>query len=126
MAAWALKLTPTPGRWPKLVHEETGIQVDILPEGERPGTTARPAATTIPSPTRIGASGSALRYVELTALVELKLAAGRGRDEADVIELLRANEDQAADIRSHLETVHADYVQKFDQLLARAVEEDAH
>jgi hypothetical protein len=36
------------GRWPKLRHRETGIAVDILPEGGRPGTASRPAPTTIP------------------------------------------------------------------------------
>ncbi|MDA1055491.1 MAG: hypothetical protein O3C40_34255 [Planctomycetota bacterium] len=118
-------LSPTPGRWPKVVHKETGIQVDILPEGERPGTTTKPAPTTIPAPTGIGASGAALRYVGLMPLVELKLAAGRGRDEADVIELIRVNKGRVDDIRRHLETVHPDYVQKFDELLARALEEDA-
>ena len=117
-------LTPVDGRWPKVVHKETGIQVDVLPEGERPGTAARPAPTTIPHPASMGASGATLRYVKLLPLVELKLAAGRGRDEADVIELLRVNEDQAVDIRHHLESVHADYVQRFDQLLARAREEN--
>ena len=38
------------GRWPKVLHKETGVQVDILPEGARPGTAARPAPTTIPHP----------------------------------------------------------------------------
>src|SRR3954447_5270279 len=27
-----------PGRWPKLVHKDTGIKVDLMPEGGRPGT----------------------------------------------------------------------------------------
>ena len=117
-------LTPPEGRWPKIVHKETGIQVDILPEGERPGTAARPAPTTIPHPEIMGATGATLRYVALSPLVELKLAAGRGRDEADVIELLRVNQDQTESIRHHLESVHPDYVGKFDQLLARAREEN--
>src|SRR5204862_3202027 len=43
------------GRWPKLRHRETGIDVDILPEGGRPGTAARPAPTTIPHPNTMGA-----------------------------------------------------------------------
>src|SRR6476646_3024082 len=38
-------LPQQPGRWPKLVHKQTGVAVDILPEGERPGTPARPAPT---------------------------------------------------------------------------------
>src|SRR5438309_1400371 len=31
------------GRWPKVRHKETDVKVDILPEGARPGTTAKPA-----------------------------------------------------------------------------------
>jgi hypothetical protein len=40
------------GSWPKLLHRETGIEVDILPEGGRPGTASRPAPTTIPPRSR--------------------------------------------------------------------------
>src|SRR5262245_38972579 len=36
------------GRWPKLKHRETGIEVDVLPEGGRPGTASPPTPTTIP------------------------------------------------------------------------------
>ena len=38
-------LAPSENRWPKLQHRETGIDVDILPEGGRPGTAAWPAPT---------------------------------------------------------------------------------
>ena len=34
-------ITQPEGRWPKLLHRETGIEVDILPEGGRPGTASR-------------------------------------------------------------------------------------
>ena len=108
------------GRWPKLVHKDTDIQVDILPENGRPGTPDRLAPTTIPHPRRLGASGATLRYVPLTALVELKLAAGRLRDEYDVLELIRSNEDQTGQFRSHLAQVHQDYVLAFDRLIQRA------
>jgi hypothetical protein len=93
------RLPQLPGRWPKLIHRETGIKVDIRPEGERPGTASNPAPTTLPHPSALGASGAALRYITLPALVELKLAAGRARDESDVIELMRANPDQADAVR---------------------------
>src|SRR5262249_38542751 len=46
-----------PGRWPKVLHKDTGIQVDILPEGARPGTANNPAPTTIPHPSRLGPAG---------------------------------------------------------------------
>jgi len=111
------------GRWPKLVHKETGIKVDILPEGERPGTPSNPAPTTLPHPSALGAHGGTLRYITLPALIELKLAAGRGRDESDVIELVRANPEQVDRVRQHLAAVHADYVTEFDRLTKRAREE---
>ena len=109
-----------PGRWPKLTHKDTGVQVDILPEGERPGTPSRPAPTTLPHPSTLGAAGAQLRYITLPALIHLKLAAGRARDESDVVELLRANVRRVDEIRRHLQAVHADYVVAFDRLLERA------
>jgi hypothetical protein len=111
------------GRWPKLIHKETGVKVDILPEGERPGTPTKPAPTTLPHPSALGAAGSMLRYIHLRALIELKLAAGRGRDESDVIELVRANPGQVDVVRQHLGSVHADYVVEFDRLVQRAREQ---
>jgi hypothetical protein len=116
-------LPQPPGRWPKLMHKETGIKVDILPEGQRPGTTSKPAPTTLPHPSALGAGGAALRYITLPALIELKLAAGRARDESDVIELVRANPDQIDSVRQHLSSVHADYVTAFDRLVERAREQ---
>ena len=112
-----------PGRWPKLVHKETGIKVDILPEGERPGTASRPAPTTLPHPSALGGGGGVLRYIRLPALIELKLAAGRARDESDIIELMRVNPGQIDAVRKHLASIHADYVIAFDRLVERAREQ---
>ena len=112
------------GRWPKVLHKDTDIKVDILPEGARPGTTSRPAPTTIPHPLKLGASDGTLRYIPLPALIELKLAAGRGRDEADVIELMRANMGDAGSVRQHLVSVHDAYVHRFDELVERGREQE--
>ncbi len=112
------------GRWPKVVHRETQITVDILPEGERPGTPSRLAPTTIPAPSTMGAVKSSLSYVPLPQLIELKLAAGRAKDTADVVELLRANAPEAAVIREHLARVEPAYVAMFDQLVSQADELD--
>jgi hypothetical protein len=112
-------LTPPAGRWPKLLHRETGIQVDILPEGGRPGAPTRPAPTTIPHPSELGATRGTLRYMPLESLVELKLAAGRPRDDADVIELARENPDQVARLRTHLATTHPQYEGRFEELLSQ-------
>jgi hypothetical protein len=111
------------GRWPKVRFKEADVKVDILPEGARPGTPSKMAPTTIPHPNTLGAQEGKLRYIRLPALIELKLAAGRVRDEADVAELVRANLDAIDQIRNHLTNVHADYVTAFDRLVERAREQ---
>jgi hypothetical protein len=111
-------------RWTKLKHKETGIEVDILPEGGRPGTAARPAPTLIPHPSKMGAVRGKLRYTDLLSLIELKLAAGRLRDEADVFELARANRDRLEDIHRHLAGVSEQYAQRFDALLKQLDDAD--
>lgn len=114
-----------PGVWPKLHHKETGVDVDILPEDALPGTPSHPAPTRIPHPARLGAEEGRLRYIDLPGLIELKLAAGRARDESDVVELVLANPDRIDALRAHLATVHAQYVERFDELVARARDQAA-
>jgi len=116
-------LATRPGRWPKMLHKDSAIQVDILPEGATPGTVSRPAPTTIPHPSTMGAEGSALRYINLPSLIELKLGAGRARDESDVVELVRVNPDRLDAIRQHLAAVSVEYTRAFDQLVQRAREQ---
>ncbi len=108
------------GTWPRLRHKESDVRVDLLPEGATPGTPSEPAPTTIPHPSRLGAGAGPLRYSHLPGLIELKLAAGRARDQSDVVELVLANFDQVEDIREHLRGVHERYLAAFDELVARA------
>ncbi len=122
LSGFEVASTP-PGIWPKLLHKESGVSVDILPEGATPGTPSCPAPTTIPHPARLGAHGTHLTYIDLPGLVELKLAAGRARDESDVVELLRANTDQVDAVRVHLARINARYAARFQELLARAQEQ---
>ncbi len=105
------------GRWPKLTHTETNIDVDVLPEGGRPGTASQLAPTTIPHPREMGGQVGKLSYATLPSLVELKLAAGRLRDQADVVELLRENLDCVDELKSHLQTVHPNYVEQLNTLM---------
>jgi len=112
-----------PGRWPKLLHKETGVKVDILPEGAQPGTASKPGPTTIPSPRAMGARGSTLGYMNLNSLVELKIAAGRDKDRADVVVLLQANEERIDAIRQHLGKVPPAYVTTFDERVRSAREQ---
>jgi hypothetical protein len=111
------------GNWPKLLHKDTDTNVDILPEGARPGVPTRLAPTTIPAPAKLGAAGSRLTWIHLPGLIELKIAAGRARDTADVVELIRVNLDRIDEIRTHLASVHPDYAAAFDRLVANAREQ---
>ena len=118
------RVLPQPaGRWPKLLHKETDIKVDILPEGAQPGTPNHLAPTTIPHPKRMGAVEGRLAYISLASLIELKIAAGRNKDEQDVIQLIAANPNQLNGIRRHLEEIHPDYAAKFELLVAKSIED---
>ena len=64
-----------------------------------------------------------LRYMGLNSLIELKLAAGREKDRADVVVLLRANAERIDAIRQHLAGVHPAYVTTFDELVQSAREQ---
>ena len=119
-------LTPPAGRWPKVRHKETDVTVDILPEGATPGTAQNPAPTSIPHPKMLGASEPRLQYIVLHCLAELKLAAGRIRDEYDLVELIRANPDQVESVRRHLATVHSTYAERFDELVRRSAQQEDH
>jgi hypothetical protein len=111
------------GRWPKLRHKDTGMQVDILPEGARPGTATNLAPTTIPSPGAMGATAYKVSYIRLESLIELKIAAGREKDLADVVALVKTNPDRIDSIRQHLSGVHPHYVDIFEQRVQSAREQ---
>jgi hypothetical protein len=124
-AVSGFEILPQPaGRWPKLRHVESGIQVDILPEGARPGTQLHPAPTAIPAPAAMGAAGFKVSYIQLNSLIELKIAAGRRKDLADVVALLKGNLEHIASLRQHLASVHPQYAAIFDQLVQSAQDED--
>jgi len=74
---------------------------------------------TIPHPQAMGAVRGILKYISLPSLVELKLAAGRLRDEADVVELARENRDRVDELRRHLHAVHPQYASRFQEILTQ-------
>lgn len=94
---------------PELLSEQLG----------GPGSVSKPAPTTIPHPRKMGATAGFLEYVSLPALIELKLAAGRARDEADVVELVRSNPTTESAVAQHLAGVQPEYVTRFQDLAAK-------
>lgn len=72
---------------------ETGIEIDILVQGDYPGD-GKPKPVRFPDPATTGIERDGIRLIELNRLIELKLASGlsgrdRLKDLADVQELIR-------------------------------------
>jgi hypothetical protein len=105
--------------WHKLVHKETGMDLHLVPEG-KPGKAARSA---IPGPRELGVRSGTLGFPTLPRLIELKLLAGRLKDHADIVELLKENWSERSRIRTHLTQVHAGFVAQFDRLASQAASE---
>ena len=112
-----------PGNWSKLVHRETSIEVDLMPEAGIPGTTTRPAPTSIRHPSEYGALPRGLRFIGLAGLFELKLAAHRAKDIADLVELIKVNPEQLEDIQLQLMQIHPGYSAELTELIQQAREE---
>jgi len=83
----------------RLTHVPTGVRVDVLVAGT---PLPREGRGVYPSPRDLGASPRDARVVDLGGLLELKLRAGRHRDIADVVELLkRLDEARYTELEAH-------------------------
>jgi hypothetical protein len=73
---------------------ESGVKVDFLVSGQFPGD-GKPKPVAFPRPDSVSVEKDGIRYLNLPALIEMKLASGmtspeRLRDLADVMELIKA------------------------------------
>ncbi len=103
-----------PGRPRRFVDRVNGITMDILVTGRFPGT-GKPGPIAFPDPSQVSEIRDDRRVVNLLTLVQLKLAARRWRDFADVVELIRFNDlDEAFADRLH-ETLRGDYIECLEE-----------
>jgi hypothetical protein len=78
----------------KLRDTQTGVKIEFLITGEFPGD-GKPKPVSFPDPTAVMVEIEGVQYLNLTTLVELKLASGmtgginRLKDLADVVELIK-------------------------------------
>jgi Uncharacterised nucleotidyltransferase len=82
-----------PGEKKRFRDVETGVEIDIITQGEYPGD-GKPKPVSFPEPSLASIEIDGIRLVTLEKLVELKLASGmtapdRLRDLADVQELIK-------------------------------------
>ena len=106
-----------------MIHRTTKIDVDILPEAGIPGTPSRPAPIPIRHPKNYQAVAGALNFIPLNGLMELKLGAGRAKDNADLVELIKVHPAELDSILEHLARIHPSYVTRFSDLIRQAEDE---
>ena len=103
-----------PNRSRRFVEPSTGIHFDVLVAGGFPGS-GTPGPIAFPDPGAVTDIVNDLPVVNLRALVELKLAARRHKDFADVVDLIRANDlDESFASRLHA-SVRADFIGCLDE-----------
>jgi hypothetical protein len=122
-----------PGRPRRFLDRANGVTFDMLVTGLFPGT-GEPGPLAYPDPAAVSEVIDNLRVVDLVTLVELKLAARRFQDFADVVSLIRCNQlDEAFQAKLH-PSVRGDYVgcleekrreDEYEARLDRAVQEKA-
>jgi hypothetical protein len=106
---------PAPGRPRRFLDRSNGVAFDILVTGQFPGS-GQPGPIAFPDPTAVAQLIGDLRVVDLATLVQLKLAAGRYQDFADVVNLIRANSlDEAFQLRL-APSVRADFIECIDEM----------
>ena len=107
-----------PDGWHKLQCE--GGPIDVVPEGRKP---RKDAPTAIPNPKQLGVREGA-GYAGIAGWMETKLGSYRVQDRAEVVQVLKGTTPATLKkIRKHLGKAHAVYLQRFEELLEAAREE---
>jgi hypothetical protein len=104
-----------PGRPRRFVDPATNISFDILITGGFPGS-GQPGPIAYPHPAAVSELIDDLRVVDLPNLIQLKLAAGRYQDFADVVSLIRANLLDESFTLKLAPPVHADFIECLEEM----------
>ena len=103
-----------PGRARRFVDRTNNVAIDILVTGHFPGR-GGPAPFAFPDPAQASEEIDQVRVVTLTQLIQLKLAACRYADFADVVSLIRIHDlDELFAGRLH-PGVRADYIECLEE-----------
>lgn len=123
---------PVPRRSRRFFDRRHKVYIDILVTGYFPGS-GRPGPIAYPDPVEVFTTIKRVRVVNLATLVQLKLAARRYTDFADVVNLIRFNDlDESFAEKLHA-SIRRDYIEcveekrredMYEAEQDRAVEED--
>jgi hypothetical protein len=105
---------PAPKRTRRFVDRQNNVIIDFLVTGLYPGR-GEPVAFAFPDPTEASEEINHIRVVTLVQLVQLKLAARRYQDFADVVHLIRVH-DLAESFADRLHpSVRSDYIECLEE-----------
>ena len=108
------ELRGVPGRPRRFTDRTSGVNIDFLVTGLFPGS-GHPGPIAYPDPSAVSEVIENAHVVDLTTLIQLKLAARRYRDFGDVVELIRFNNlDETFADRLHA-TVRGDYIECLEE-----------
>lgn len=98
------------GKKRRFVDRTNGVTVDLVIAGHFPGFRSA-GPITFPDPMTVRQQIDSIYFIDLTTLIQLKLAAFRPQDYADVVALIRANHlDESFLTRLH-PTLHLDFLE---------------
>jgi hypothetical protein len=103
-----------PKRPRRFVDRANDVTIDILVTGLFPGT-GKPGPISYPNPTEVGQTIDKIRVLNLVTLVQLKLAARRYQDFADVVNLIRSNNLEESFTKDLHPSVHGDFVECLEE-----------
>ncbi len=107
-------LDAVPGRTRRFIEPTTQVTFDVLVTGLYPGS-GKPGPIAFPEPTSVQHTVNNLSYVNLKTLIELKLAAHRYQDFADVVNLIRANDLDESYLPQLHESVRNDFIECLEE-----------
>lgn len=104
----------SPDRSRRFVDRVNKITLDILITGGTPG---RGHVTPIrfPDPQKVRQQIGAIQYVNLSTLIQLKLAARRHQDFADVVSLIRVHNLDESFLANLHKTLHSDFIECLEE-----------
>ncbi|MGH7174547.1 MAG: hypothetical protein ACRELG_30130, partial [Gemmataceae bacterium] len=103
-----------PGRSRRFVDRGNAVTLDILVTGMYPGS-GKPGPIAYPDPVAVRERIDNIEVVNLPTLIQLKLAARRYQDFADVVSLIRIHQlDESFADRLH-SSVRSDYIECLEE-----------
>jgi hypothetical protein len=98
----------------KFRDRKSKVKIDILLTGLYPGN-GQPGPIAFPDPAEVSETIDRRQVIDLLTLIQLKLAAGRHRDFADVVELIRYNHLEEGYARQLHSSLRGDFIECLDE-----------